>query len=62
MADAPAEAIDGRTLRFLLQKTLERKRKEEEEQRKKVVAKQQEEKHEAKMKLNDKAPPRHAAH
>ena len=48
LADAPAEAIDGRTLRFLLQKTLERKRKEEEQRK-------QEEKHEAKMKLlNDK--------
>ena len=63
LADVPAEAIDGRTLRFLLLKTLERKRKEEEEeQSKKVAAKQQEEKHEAKMKLlNDKVSPRHAA-
>ena len=54
LADTAAEAVDARTVKFLLQKTLARK-KEEEEERRKEVAKQQEEKYEAKMKLlNDR--------
>ena len=55
LADTAAEAVDARTVKFLLQKTLARKKEEEEEERRKEVAKQQEEKHEAKMKLlNDR--------
>ena len=54
LADTAAEAVDARTVKFLLQQSLARKKKEEEERRK-VVAKQQEEKYEAKMKLlNDR--------
>ena len=53
LADTAAEAVDARTVKFLLQKTLARKKKEEEEEeRRKEVAKQQEEKYEAKMKLS----------
>ena len=56
LADTAAEAVDARTVKFLLQKTLARKKEEEEEEEEEEeVAKQQEEKHEAKMKLlNDR--------
>ena len=45
LADAPAEAIDGRTLRYLLKVNLARKKKEEEEQERKA----EEEEHEERM-------------
>ena len=45
LADAPAEAIDGRTLRYLLKVNLARKKKEEEEQERKA----EEEEHEKRM-------------
>ena len=56
LADTAAEAVDARTVKFLLQQSLARKKKEEEEEeRRKVVAKQREEKYEAKMTLlNDR--------
>ena len=44
LADATAEAIDGRTLRFLLQKNLAQQKEEEEKERRKVVAKAKEDK------------------
>ena len=45
LADTAAEAVDARTVKFLLQQSLARKKKEEEEERRrKVVAKLQEEK------------------
>ena len=50
LADASAEAIDGRTLRFLLKKSLARKKEEDEERRKveekeKLKAVKEEEEH-----------------
>ena len=46
LADASAEAIDGRTLQFLLKKTLALKKKEEDEERRKVKEMEQAKKEE----------------